>query len=104
MLDPDDEAFRDVDNDEFCEFYAELWHKALREKSLFRAAPGRPGYWMHDILGSYGTEECNVQLALYATDEKRARHTEQFPDRPLPEKRARLTRRAWRAAGAVLKR
>ena len=78
------------------DLYAELWHKALREESLLPAERTRTGYWMHDILGSYGTDECNLHLALYATDAERTRHTEQFPNWPLPEKRERLTRRDWR--------
>jgi hypothetical protein len=78
------------------ELYRDLWGKAIRDDCLTPGARSRTAYWMHDVLGSYGTEECNLQLAIYATDAERTRHTEQFPAWPLPEKRERLTLRDWR--------
>ncbi len=74
----------------------ELWTKAIREDALMPPARSRIAYWMHDILGSYGEEEINLELALYASDERRARHAEEFPNWPIPEKRPRLIHRDWR--------
>ena len=76
--------------------YRELWTKAIREEALLPSARTRTSYWMHDILGSYGDEEIQLELAIYATDESRARHASNFPGIPLPEKRPRLIHRDWR--------
>jgi len=76
--------------------YRELWTKAIREDALMPPTRSRTAYWMHDILGSCGEDEMNLELAIYATDEARARHAQNFPGWPLPEKCPRLIHRDWR--------
>lgn len=78
------------------ELYRELWRKAIREDSLMPGRRSRTGYWMHDILGSYGDEEIQLELACYASDAERERHVREFPSIPLPEKIERVALRDWR--------
>jgi hypothetical protein len=76
--------------------YRELWRKAIRDDALIPGRRTAAGYWMHDILGSYGDEEIQIQLAVYATDEERARHVREYPNIPVPERKGRAARRDWR--------
>lgn len=78
------------------ELYRELWRKAIREDALMPGRRTGTGYWMHDFLGSYGEEELQIQLAVYATDEERARHAREYPGSQLPERRPRTAIRDWR--------
>lgn len=78
------------------ELYRELWSKAIREDSLMPGRRSRTGYWMHDILGSYGDEEIQIQLAYHASDAERELHVREYPSIPLPERKERAARRDWR--------
>ncbi len=78
------------------DLYRELWSNAIRGEAVMPPARSRTVYWMHDVLGSYGDEEIRTQLAVYATEEARARHAREYPEFPLPEKRERLVLRDWR--------
>lgn len=68
----------------------------VQRQSFRREGTRGCGGFLSLAAGGAGSKECNLQLAIYATDAERTRHTEQFPNRPLPEKRDRLTRRDWR--------
>ncbi|HWB07232.1 MAG TPA: hypothetical protein VG796_29680 [Verrucomicrobiales bacterium] len=78
------------------DLYRNLWTGAIRGEALMPPARSQTAYWMHDVLGSYGDEELEIELAVYATDEARARHVSEYPGIPLPDRRDRLIRRDWR--------
>ena len=70
--------------------------EGIREDSLMPGRRSRTAMWMHDMIGSYGDEEIQIELSYYATDESRARHAAEFPSMPLPEKKPRPFLRDWR--------
>jgi hypothetical protein len=78
------------------ELYRELWTKGIREDSLMPGRRSRTSMWMHDMIGSYGDEEIQIELSYYATDETRERHAKEYPSIPLPEKKAPPFLRDWR--------
>ncbi|HYG34874.1 MAG TPA: hypothetical protein VEC99_08830 [Clostridia bacterium] len=77
------------------DLYAKLWHHGLREPALM---PGRNlrGGWFHDFLGSWGTEEMQLWLKYYATDEQRAKHAAEYPQDTIPPKEKLRYSRDWR--------
>ncbi len=77
------------------ELYSQLWGRGLRDPAHL---PGRNprGGWFHDFLGSWGEEEMQLWLSLYATPEERAKHAKEWPKETLPEKKPLPFKRDWR--------
>lgn len=77
------------------ELYAELWERGLRDPAYLPGRNPRSG-WYHDFLGSWDDDDMQIWLRYYATDEQRARHSQEYPEDTLPPKEKPPHNRDWR--------
>ena len=75
--------------------YSELWRHGVRDEALL---PGKckTGGWFHDFLGSWGEEDMQIWLRLYATDEERANNKKEWPKDTIPPREKLPFNRDWR--------
>lgn len=75
--------------------YEALWRNATREQASLPGKTPRAA-WVHDFVGSGSAEDHQLWLRLYATEEARIRHTQQWPRDLLPPRETPAYHRDWR--------